>query len=166
MRFQNLVQIAKGLPQGEDLPTREAMIHELEHAKWHLWHGCAYRCIDRLESLTFDVAMFDASEAGKKLDSKLEECINYLDRNQGFIVDYGDRYRNGEVIASSFVESAVNQVVSKRFCKKQQMSWSPINADNLLQVRTAVLDERLRDHFERWYPSLAPANEDSKRMAA
>ena len=96
----------------------------------------------------------------------IEECINDLDRNRGFIVDYGDRYRSGEVIASSFVESAVNQVVSKRFCKKQQMSWSPVNADNLLQLRTAVLNERLRDHFERWHPSLAPASEDSNKLAA
>jgi hypothetical protein len=38
--------------------------------------------------------------------------------------DYGERYRNGEPIATGFVESTVNEVVSKRFCKKQQMSWS------------------------------------------
>jgi hypothetical protein len=166
MRFQNLIQIAKGLPEGEDLPRREQIVRDLEGAKWHLWHGCWYRCINRLESLTFDAAAFDMCEAGRKLAAKLDECITYLERNRGFIVDYGDRYRHGEVIASSFVESAVNQVVSKRFCKKQQMSWSPVNADCLLQVRTAVLNEKLRSHFVRWYPSLAPANEEANKMAA
>ena len=34
---------------------------------------------------------------------------------------YRERYRNGEKIASGFVESAINQVVSKRMVKKQQM---------------------------------------------
>jgi NAD(P)-dependent dehydrogenase (short-subunit alcohol dehydrogenase family) len=30
-------------------------------------------------------------------------------------------------ITSSFVESAVNQVVSKRFVKRQQMAWRPLS---------------------------------------
>nr|WP_318235326.1 hypothetical protein [Cupriavidus sp. CV2] len=33
---------------------------------------------------------------------------------QRFIVNYGDLYRHGEPIAYGIVESAVNQVVSKR----------------------------------------------------
>jgi hypothetical protein len=69
--------------------------------------------------------------------------------------NYGDRYRHGEPITSSFVESAVNQVVSKRFVKRQQMAWRPAHAHGLLQVRTAVLNEQLRSCFERWYPALA-----------
>ena len=36
------------------------------------------------------------------------------------IPNYGERYRHGEAITTSFVESTVNKVVSKRFCKKQQ----------------------------------------------
>jgi hypothetical protein len=70
-------------------------------------------------------------------------------------VNYGDRYRHGEPITSSFVESAVNQVVSKRFVKRQQMAWRPALAHALLQVRTAVLNEQLQSCFERWYPTLA-----------
>jgi transposase-like protein len=49
---------------------------------------------------------------------------------------YGERYRNGETISSAFVESTVNQVVSKRMVKKQQMRWAPKSAHLLLQVRT------------------------------
>ena len=50
--------------------------------------------------------------------------MNYIDANQFAIVNYGDRFRHGEPIATGFVESAVNQVVAKRFVKKQQMRWS------------------------------------------
>ncbi len=35
--------------------------------------------------------------------------------------DYGERYRRREAISSAFVESTVNQVVSKRRVNKQQM---------------------------------------------
>ena len=32
-----------------------------------------------------------------------------------------ERYRQGETISTAFVESTINQVVSRRFVKKQQM---------------------------------------------
>ncbi|AEI82121.1 hypothetical protein CNE_BB1p07010 (plasmid) [Cupriavidus necator N-1] len=95
---------------------------------------------------------------------QLEEFIVYLDNNRHFIVNYGDRYRHGEPIASGFVESAVNQVVSKRYVKRQQMAWRPRNAHNLLQIRTAVLNNQLRSYVERWYPSIA--RDENQRLAA
>lgn len=55
------------------------------------------------------------------------------------------------------MESAVNQVVSKRMVKKQQMRWTPKGAHLLLQVRTCVLDDELGDAFRRWYPAFVPA---------
>jgi len=50
------------------------------------------------------------------------------------------------------VESTVNQVVSKRMVKKQQMRWTKQGAHLLLQVRAQVLNNDLRATFERWYP--------------
>jgi hypothetical protein len=44
-------------------------------------------------------------------------------------------YRQGETITTSFVESTINQVVSKRFVKKQQMAWTIRGAHLLLQTR-------------------------------
>lgn len=41
---------------------------------------------------------------------------------------------------TAFVESAVNQVMSKRLVKKQHMPWSEEGAHNLVQVRTRVLN--------------------------
>ena len=39
-----------------------------------------------------------------------------------------DRHRHGEKISTAFAESAVNQVVSKRMVKKQQMRWTESGA--------------------------------------
>ena len=50
------------------------------------------------------------------------------------------------------MESTINQVVSRRFVKKQQMQWSLKGAHLLLQTRTKVLNNELEDVFRRWYP--------------
>jgi hypothetical protein len=43
--------------------------------------------------------------------------------------------RCGERISTGFVESTINQLIAKRFVKKQQMRWTPRGAHLLLQVR-------------------------------
>ena len=48
--------------------------------------------------------------------------------NAGRIPNYGERQRASEVISTAFTESAVNQVISKRMVKKQQMRWTPPGA--------------------------------------
>jgi hypothetical protein len=52
------------------------------------------------------------------------------------------------------VESTVNQVISKSFCKRQQMQWTKRGAHLLLQTRVKTLNEELGAVFERWYPDL------------
>jgi len=69
-------------------------------------------------------------------------------------VNYDNRRRHGEAISSSIAESAVNQIVSRRCVKKQQMRWQPETAHLLLQVRTRTLNDTLRATFQRWWPAM------------
>ena len=89
----------------------------------------------------------------------MKELHTYVERNQQFMPNYGERYRNGERIASGFVESAVNQVVSKRMVKHQQMQWSQRGAHLLLQIRTRVLNGEWEETFRRWYPEFRQKSE-------
>jgi hypothetical protein len=73
---------------------------------------------------------------------------------EGFIPNYGERYRQGERISTGFVESTVNQVVSKRFCMRQQMQWTKRGAYLFLQTRVKTLNQELGAVFQRWYPDL------------
>jgi len=82
------------------------------------------------------------------------ELRTYIGNNRDLIPNYGQRYHQGEAIATSFVESTVHQVVSKRFCKKQQMQWSKQGAHLLLQTRVKTLDGELGAVFKRWYPDM------------
>jgi hypothetical protein len=78
----------------------------------------------------------------------------YITNHRAFIPNYGQRYRQGKAISTGFTESAVNQVVSKRFVKKQQMRWTERGAHFLLQIRTQVLNGDWRTTVARWYPGL------------
>jgi hypothetical protein len=70
-----------------------------------------------------------------------------------------------ETISTAFVESAVNQIISKRFVKKQQMRWTMRGAHLLLQMRTKVLNEDLKSLFQRWYPKMNAVGNVFKMVA-
>ena len=89
-----------------------------------------------------------------RADVGVEEFHTYIANNRHLIPNYGERYRNGEAIATGFVVSTVNQVVSKRFCKRQQMQWSKRGAHLLLQTRVKTLNHELGAVFKRWCPDL------------
>jgi hypothetical protein len=158
MQVQNLEQVIKGLPYRDERPSVGALIDRLHSAKWHLWHGCPYPALQRLESLGWDLDAECSAE-----EARPEEFIGYLENDQSFIVNYGDRYRHGDPITSSFVEPAVNQVVSKRFVKRQQIARRQALAHALLQLRTAAPNDQFRSCFERWYPALVVNNHAHKK---
>jgi hypothetical protein len=89
-----------------------------------------------------------------------------IENNRALIPNYGERYRYGEAIATGFVESTINQVVAKRFCKKQQMQWTPRGAHLLLQTRTRVLNGELASRFREWYPNFSIDEPEEYRLAA
>ena len=96
--------------------------------------------------------------SASKLERSVSEFETYIRNNQKFIPNFGERYRQGDVISTAFVESTINQVVSKRFVKRQQMQWTPKGAHLMLQTRTKVLDGDLEGVFRDWYPHFRPVS--------
>ena len=88
----------------------------------------------------------------EKVAAGVAEFETYIRNNGQFIPNFGERRRQGETISTAFVESTINQVVSRRFVKKQQMQWTLKGAHLLLQTRTKVLNSELKEVFRRWYP--------------
>jgi hypothetical protein len=154
MRLTTMGRMAKGV-RAEEYPDLSADLEEmLEHVKWNLWHGKVARALEIVDELAYALDVEDASPEHRKLLKAVRAFETYLNNNRAFIPNYGERYRQGKIIATSFVESAVNQVVSKRFVKKQQMRWTPAGAHLLLQIRTQVLNETWRGTLSRWYPAM------------
>lgn len=167
MRLTVLGQFAKGLTHHEE-DESERIARNLLRIKRYLWHGNARAGLLFAECLVDDIYGLEEECAYPKLKAFLkaaEEFATYIRRNAHAIPNYGERYRNHERIATSFVESAVNVVIAKRFNKKQQMQWTRRGAHMLLQIRTRTLDGTLRDLFDDWYPGCA-ANDDNPSVQA
>ena len=177
MRITVLQQCAKGLQKPKTQanskdkaapePQERPLERRLESVKHYLWHGNTQQALEELGDLIDELECWDLDEEGEprscpeafksaKMLQYAEELDTYISNNLGYIVNYGERYRNGERISTGFVESTINQVVSKRMVKKQQMQWTPKGAHLLLQVRTQVLNEDWDKTFRKWYPDFRP----------
>lgn len=155
MRLTVLGQMIKSART--EAATAEAKAAALERIKWLLWHGNAPDAVDDIECLVDDVTAElednPTSASLRKLAAALGEFATYIANNAGHIVNYGERFRAGERISTGFVESAINQIVDKRFDKRQSMRWTPRGAHLLLQTRTRVLNNDLDQVIRRCYPA-------------
>jgi hypothetical protein len=166
MRLTVMGQMAKGLSAYK---PRAELETDLERVKWYLWHGNVFRALQVLDEIQFDLEAIEdeggETEKVAKLTKAVREFHGYIEANQPFIPNYSERYRYGETISTAFAESTVNEVVSKRMVKQQQMRWTKRGAHLLLQVRTQTLNDDLQATFRRWYPAL-PSAEIPLRLAA
>ena len=159
VRFEHALQAACGLGAADAHLAAEA-VRGLERAKWRLWHGRWPGCRRKLAALCrWARRTFIRGMAGiGRLEHHVGELLAYLERNQGALVHYAARRRNGEPISTAFVESSVNEIIAKRMNKKQQMRWNRATVQPFLDVRTAVLNDTLEDAFSRRYLGFHPAN--------
>jgi hypothetical protein len=161
MRITVMANMAKSLPPplpGPEPPDEppadlagEIGTH-LQRLKWFCWHGNVFRALQTIDDILFDLDITEPGSEQARLLQAVREFDSYIRANAGRIPNYGERQRAGEAISTAFTESAVNQVISKRMVKKQQMRWTPRGAHLLLQVRTRVLNDQLAGDFHRWYP--------------
>jgi len=155
------------------------LARRLESAKHYLWHGNSTMALAGLQAVEDALESRGCDEDGEHLPRSdrdaavrmgkyVRELATYIARNAASIVNYGERYRQGERISTAFTESTINQVVSKRMVKKQQMQWTPEGAHLLLQVRTQVLNDDWEGTFRSWYPRFRPvlSPESGTRLAA
>lgn len=154
----------------DSYPSAKQVEELLERIKWKLWHGQLFGALQVLKDLISDLeSLKEDNLVGRKLLKTAGELNGYLKSNRDYLVNYGERYRNGERISTGFAESTVNQLLSHRFVKKQQMKWSRRGAHMLLQVRIKVVDNDLDKIFCRWYPGLQlrkTAKEEVLELAA
>ncbi len=148
MRLTVLQQQIKALKE-ERPETGADLSKRLESVKHLLWHGNTEEALERLSDLLVGLSLIQArSSVAKKVADGLNEFETYISNNQ--------------TISTAFVESTINQVVSRRFVKKQQMQWTLRGAHLLLQTRTKVLNDDLDEVFRRWYPKFRPQPQTQK----
>ncbi len=153
------------LPPAPPVDVAAEVGKQLTRLKWFLWHGNVFRALQIIADLILDLDVAEPSDSQLKLGKAVLEFDSYIRANTDRIPNYGERRRAGETISTSFVESTVNQVVSKRMVKKQQMRWSPQGAHLFLQVRTRALNDDLAADFARWNPGFTHHSEPAELAA-
>jgi len=133
VRLTVLRQQTLGL-KGLEEKQRQDLLEQIERVKHYLWHGNVFQALQHIEFLQLDIdCLEEQTTKHKKWQQGVDEFLTYIQNNSHYIPNYGELYRCEEAISTSFVESTVNDVVSKRFVKKQAMQWSPLGAHLLLQ---------------------------------
>ncbi len=118
-----------------------AICDQIERLQWSLWHAQGDQVLGKIGDLESSIEPCSKTYgryAG--LVKALSALRTDIENTRHVIPNYGERYRNSEPIATGVVESTVNEVVSKRFCKRQQMQWSKEGAHVLLQTRVRTLN--------------------------
>jgi hypothetical protein len=122
MRITVMTTMAKSLrpsPPDPEFPAAEAIDPaaevgaELKRLKWFLWHGNVFRALQTVQDLEIDLDVEEPNVSQTKLLKAVREFDGYLRANAARIPNYGERRRAGEAISTAFVESTVNQVISK-----------------------------------------------------
>ena len=154
MKITVLKQYLKGMVKTDE-ENGEQFQEYLEKIKWYLWHGNTYKALTYLERFDDEVHLTENGyEHLGGFKKHVADFAAYIRNNEPLIINYGERCRNGEIYTSSFAESTINEVVARRFCKKQQMQWTKKGAHSMLSARTKVLNGELGDCFKKWYPNI------------
>jgi hypothetical protein len=160
MRWQHVHQLASGaMHHGQAAETRAWPLDRIDRAKWALWNGQLSKTLAHLSELrvwTWNNVRADPSWL-EHLRTHLSELTAYLDANADSLPNYGARHRQGAAIATAFVESTVNDIVSRRMVKRQQMRWNRETVQPFLTVRVHVLNDTLEDAFRHWHRAFRPA---------
>lgn len=82
----------------------------LERLKWNLWHGKVPRALEILDELAHALEVENGSPEHRKRLKAVRTFETHVRENRAFLPNYGERYRQGKIISTAFVESAVNQV--------------------------------------------------------
>ena len=151
MRVHHVEQVMEGLcalePPPSALPDQaQTDVERLRHLLWNGYYDKACEALGRIVSWGKDASVRNDPAIGagvKRLVARCTKLQTYIESNRGALIDYGQRHRAGKPISTSRAEGTVNQLVSARMNKRQQMRWSPRGAHRVLQVRAAVLDGRL-----------------------
>ena len=147
MRVRNLEQIVSGLSARSvtEQMTSRLLVPLVDKLRWCYWHANSTKARSKLQQILVLCGIVvpetpKFKEALENLEYRARDLIAYLQSNAGTLIAYGARQRSGERISTSMAESAVNQVINARMCKRQQMRWTPRGAHLLAQVRCAVIN--------------------------
>lgn len=115
-----------------------------------LWHGDTDRALKFVLQLgeqlkiEFPVTARERNELSRK---SLPLLYEYISNNQEAIVNYQEKKEDGYFVSSVFAEKAIDVLVCRRQ-KLRGMNWSPSGAENIIILRTLILNDEWENHWQ------------------
>ncbi|OYD60672.1 UNVERIFIED_ORG: hypothetical protein BDU10_10062 [Burkholderia sp. CF145] len=168
MRVRYLEQIIKGMRARTETEkaAQRVLISRVDKLRWCFWHAKLEKAKTRMQGILILCRVIvpespGVAESLAQLDYRTRELVAYVEANGGSTMNYGARHRGGKPISTATAESAVNQILNQRMCKRQQMRWSPIGAHLLAQVRCVVVNGDLVERLARYEPPRKPLSREA-----
>jgi hypothetical protein len=150
MRIRYLEQISKGMQARSETETHtKNLLHrQMTKLRWCFWHASFEKAEDRIRQALLLCRIIVAEtpafeESMSHLDYRLRDLWAYIEGNKTSVVAYAKRQKANKPISTAMAESAVNQIINARMCKRQHMRWTTRGAHLLAQVRCAVINDDL-----------------------
>ena len=162
MRLRPIEQMAPGIATivgAVDPVLIELLNEKIDRVRFQMWNGHWQAALDRMGAIYRATKKYLSSPSSADAErihrfrKHMLDLRGYLCRNQIALRNYAADRRNGLRISSALAESAMSHLVNQRMGKRQPMRWSAEGAHLLLQVRCAVLDNRLEMLFREWLPN-------------
>ena len=168
MRVRYLEQIVSGLRAGSETESqvKRLLAKDVSKLRWHFWHASFEKAEAKLRRIGASSRCAGSlSQRPPGFHSRLEHLdwprprvLRLSRKQQGHAPSItASGTVRGKPISTAMAESAVNQVINARMCKRQQMRWSPRGAHLLAHVRCAVINGDLAPRLRRWSPPLPEA---------
>jgi hypothetical protein len=141
-----------------DAELKQLLTVKVPRIRYQLWNGKREAALERIEAVyratkrLEGCGSVDDAERVRRFRQHLIDLCDYLHSNWNGLRNYAAETRQGRRISSAMAESAMSHLVNQRMGKRQPMRWSAAGAHLLLQVRCAVLNNRLDSLFREWHP--------------
>jgi hypothetical protein len=101
------------------------MCDQIDRLQWSLGPGQVAKALGQSDAL--ESAMEPCSATSARYAGGVQAWAAWrtdIEHNRPLLPHDGERYRNGEPMATGFGESTVHEVGRQRFGKRQQMPWA------------------------------------------
>ena len=171
MRIRYLEQISKGMQARSETETHtKNLLHrQMTKLRWCFWHASFEKAEDKIRQALLLCRIIVAEtpafeESMSHLDYRLRDLWAYIEGNKTSVVAYAKRQKANKPISTAMAESAVNQIINARMCKRQHMRWTTRGAHLLAQVRCAVINDDLPVKLAAYFKKMSELPEHISRF--
>ncbi|KRB83465.1 ISKra4 family transposase [Noviherbaspirillum sp. Root189] len=171
MRIRYLEQISKGMHARSETEkhTKSVLCKQMTKLRWCFWNASFKKAEEKIhQALMLCRIIVPQTPAFRDslshLDYRLRDLWAYIGSNKSSVIAYAKRQREDKPVSTAMAESAVNQVINARMCKRQQMRWTPRGAHLLAQVRCAVINGDLPQKLAAYNKKMSEMPEHISRF--